>query len=228
MFLRSVVEQVSQHSAGGTKGFIAAAAGAVPVIGPALERLITILDAKSLLFFAIGSCLVLMWAWFGRLPASRPSESVLPWLLRALEFRSVPASRPFRHVQETTGWRSPYIRTLEQEGDAEKSASVIRDYLVYAMEQDLPVKAKAFDLVLMPAPGFRLSGFAFRETANRTGILLQPLRSEKLTNSALKVKLPNCERGDRIHLLLRAGWTASINPSDASATFQPRIEPQRE
>jgi hypothetical protein len=206
---------------------------AIPWVGPPLSFVLK-LDKKiglSLIIgFALGVCLALALVYLGVLPYFKADESVWRWVTEGvLALHKKPAAVSFTVVPQPTDWRRTYERELQDEGEKirKTSSTGAYHYETSALEVTLPATT-AFALVLTPAPGYSLSGYAFRETSVQPEEqLVEPLhRSESQQNGAqvLRIQIPRCEAGDKVHIVLKADSSVSPRTDDFRQTFQTSIE----
>jgi hypothetical protein len=172
---------------------------------------------------------------------SKADESIWHWVFRGVSFHKTPVALSIAPAQDIhpTDWRHAYERELQEEGDSARPVSNGKTYHFDTSALEVPYLSatRSFVLVLTPAPGYTLSGYAFRETSVRSmrppwhfeekGALhlFEALRVSKSGDfSPLRIQVPRCEDGDKLHIILRAASNSSPRPGDFTQTFQSSIE----
>ena len=200
--------------------------GAVPGIGPILKFILVTIAPDRLLFLLLGVGLMLVLVYAGFIPSSQEQESAWAWLKRSLTPRQKPAAIAFKPVLQPTDWRRPYQRKLEEEGRAQKAAKPgTVDFATSDLESEELPATPPFSLVLTPVKGYDLTAEPFRTTQSGSSFLIEPLKwSKPDKGAALTVAVPRCERGDKLHIILRATYKPDASPSDLVSVFHETIQ----
>jgi hypothetical protein len=213
---------------------------AIPVIGGVINFVLTgfklafAVDRKISLSLIIGCGIGVLSALtlihFGVLPYFKADESVWGWVAEGVfALHTKPPGLSFAVVPQPTDWRRTYERELQDEGEKirRSGGSSAYHYETGALEVTLPATS-TFVLVLRPVPGYSLSGYAFRETSVLPEKqFVEPLRRNEIQQDGvvvLRIQVPRCEAGDKLHIILKAESSVSPPTEDLRQTFQQSIE----
>jgi hypothetical protein len=199
----------------------------IPVVGASLVFIIKKWGVPGLILFASGALFILGLIGFGVLPERLVSEKykknpgVVAAPLAAAP-KTIPRSIEFDRIESADDWVQMLKDLLEREGYDKQQANPQADYQfgVGAFQYRVEQRNEQFTLVIKANPNFKISGRAFRQTKDS---FIQPLRYETDEQELLFV-VPECEIGDRLILLIRAGGEDNVKFDDVRSTFRPFVK----
>jgi hypothetical protein len=200
----------------------------IPSVGPSLSYILKHWGVTGLILFAAGALFSSGLVWFGVLPAALVSEKykqaaaasvpggVRRASLRSIDFEALPGEgRP--------DWIQLCSDSLEREANLQKLSSLpdlLYDVEVFRYGVEEPTQK--FEFALQAGAGFELTARAFRQSQG----LIQPLDFESRQEQAvagITFKVPECDAGDSLLLIVRSEWAHGTQFRNVRSTFSTSI-----
>jgi len=167
--------------------------GEIPLAGPVIKFVLRLLDWQtgSFLFAGLlaGFALALFLVYSNLIPYVKTGESLRQWGARGLSVHAKPQIVGFSVLPPPSDWRYAFQNILVEEGQSLKQGDPNYHYAPITLEATLAPTTE-FVLVLRPSPGFKLSGYAFRETSVSPEKQLLEYLPVAFQGESLSIKVP--------------------------------------
>lgn len=188
------------------------------------------LNWKSFIIgMTIGATSLLFLVLSGKLPqflVSKKYRRATIEITQPTKTRTKPRYVNIVSVEDPTNWLLPYGFWLEKEADDLKSEKLIKDYTVRLIVSEGLSQTPEFVWVLTASPGFKISGWAFREIIIDSLNFFEPLNAKKdaAISDSIRFTVPECETGYRLIAILRVYWTQDLTLINFQDTFHSNVE----